>query len=175
MFFDEEQKIIRDWFDLSACLNRSWNVKKNIHIFQASKNGILLNAHRPIKTVELNNGFSCWWISLFFICSLPHYEKMMSKPPTDAIAGTPLKKYRNKLELTVFYLRIRITEIYKWSWKYIYSFLIIIQWFCASCGVVRYQSWSRGMRRILILNGAARWYTIIIQEKTIFRTMRMRE
>lgn len=63
--------------------------------------------------------------SVFFYSSLPHYEKMMSKPPTDAIAVLHthhlylnVKKRRNKHELTVFYLRIiqnphRI--VFKWS------------------------------------------------------------
>lgn len=113
------------------------------------------------QTVELNNGFSCWWISLLFLSIFfrslaPHYEKMMSKPPTDAIANTPREKNINKLELTLFYLRIRISHRYiiqMESWKFIhfsdyycYSMIFFFLVCLCSCGVVRYQKFESCIR-----------------------------
>lgn len=131
---------------------------------------------------ELNNGFSCWWILFFaffsFSSPFSHYEKMMSKPPTDAIwtaHTTPLNKKRNtenKVELTslLFTHQNHIENITNGAEKtgdiHFFSFYYIqwvFFWLRAPCGVVRYQTFqtSHGMQRIFFSD--FEWRSAMIQ------------
>lgn len=149
------------WIDL-------WSDTRNVH----EKNSIecehwtYISTNR--KTVEWrNNGFLCWWISPF---SPSHYEKMMSKPPTDAIDGERILAREHHLKSYIYseiylswqsfiYASKSHWKYYKWSWNRktttrIYIFIHFFHfyyysmiWMC-SCGVVRNQMLIHGMQRI---------------------------
>lgn len=113
-----------------------------------------------------------------FSSPFSYYEKMMSKPPTDAIwtaHTTPLNKKRNtenKIELTslLFTHQNHIENITNGAEKtgdiHFFSFYYIqwvFFWLRAPCGVVRYQTFqtSHGMQRIFF------WFWMAQRDDTI--------